>query len=329
MEDKDCLKDRNEFCDIQNYFPERISEIINLKMNDISLNYNVLEEIRIRVGKPIILKFRNKEIILAKCIVSKEEINNLFQKLCNNSIYTYQREIINGFITIKGGHRVGITGEAVLDKENIINIKYISSLNFRITHNVIDCSNFLLRYILNIETGEIYNTLIVSSPGAGKTTILKDLVKKISNGIEEINFKGQDVTVIDERGEISAMYEGILQNDLGIRTDVIQNVPKAIGIKMCIRSMAPKVIVADEIGNFGEAEAIKNAFCSGIKGIFTAHGDDFLEICLNSELNNLLKNCLIEKIIFLDKKEKGKLKYVYELDRKNKKYKNCQVDYRE
>ena len=195
--------------------------------------------------------------------------------------------------------------------------------------NLIDCSNFLLKYVLNIKTGEIYNTLIVSSPGAGKTTILKDLIKKISNGIEEINFKGQDVSVIDERGEISAMYEGTLQNDLGIRTDVIRNVPKALGIKMCIRSMAPKVIAVDEIGNLGEAEAIKNAFCSGIKGIFTAHGDNFSDICLNSELKNLLKNYIIEKIIFLDKKEKGKLKYVYELDRKNKKYKNCQVDYRE
>ena len=209
---------------------------------------------------------------------------------------------------------------AVLDKENVINIKHISSLNFRIAHNVIDCSNFLLKYILNIETGEIYNTLIVSSPGMGKTTILKDLIKKISNGIEEIKFKGQDVSVIDERGELSAMYEGDLQNDLGIRTDVIQNMPKALGIKMCIRAMAPKVIAADEIGNVGEAEAIKNAFCSGVKGIFTAHGDSFSEICLNSELNNLLKNCLIEKIIFLDKNEKGKLKYVYELDKENKQY---------
>ena len=231
MEDKLCLDNIKILFEILNNFPEAISKVIKFKINKIDLNYNSLEEIRIRNSKPIILKFRNKEIVLTEHIVSKEEINSIFQKLCNNSIHTYQREIINGYITIKGGHRVGITGEAVLDKESIINIKNISSLNFRISHNVIDCSNFLLKYILNIETGEIYNTLIVSSPGAGKTTILKDLIKKISNGIEEINFIGQDVSVVDERGELSSIFEGVLQNDLGIRTDVIRKCSKSYGNK--------------------------------------------------------------------------------------------------
>lgn len=238
--------------EILKYFPIQISNKINSKIIEYSTSFNRLEEIRIRNNKPIILKFNKEEIVLENCIAVSEEINQTIQKLCNNSIYSYQNEIINGFITIKGGHRIGITGEVVLDKDNIVNIKYISSLNFRLAHNVIDCSNSLLRYVLDIENNQIYNTLIVSSPGAGKTTILKDLIRKISNGIPEINFKGQNISVIDERGELSAMYEGAMQNDLGIRTDVIQNVSKPIGIKLSIRSMAPQVIAADEIGSVGD-----------------------------------------------------------------------------
>ena len=220
-----------------------IQEIIKYKAS-----FDYIEEIRFRNNKPVILKFTEKEII-TNCLVKNENLRDIFNKICKYSIYAYQNEIINGFITIKGGHRVGITGQAVIDNNKIVNIKYLSSLNFRISHNIENCSNFLLKYILNIEKNEIFNTLIVSSPGAGKTTILKDLVKKLSDGIKEFNFLGQDVCVIDERGEISNMYEGICNNDLGIRTDVILNITKPEGIKMAIRSMAPKVIVSDEIGN--------------------------------------------------------------------------------
>lgn len=300
--------------EISKYLPVKIKEQINLKIMNQCSNFNILEEIRLRNNSPIILKFSNSEEILQNCIITKEEMEYIIQKLCNNSIYSYQNEIINGFITIKGGHRVGITGEVVLDKEKIVNIKYISSLNFRIAHNIIDCSNFLLRYILNIENNEIYNTLIVSSPGAGKTTILKDLIRKISDGISEINFKGQNISVIDERGELSAMYEGCSQNNLGIRTDVILNATKNIGIKMAIRSMAPQIIVADEIGSKGDSYAIRYAFCSGVKGIFTAHGSSLEEIYANPELNELLNTHLIEKVIFLDSKVKGKICKVYEFD---------------
>lgn len=241
--------------EILRYFPIQISNKISTKIIEYSTSFNRLEEIRIRNNKPIILKFNKKEVVLENCIVIAEEMKQIIQKLCNNSIYSYQNEIINGFITIKGGHRVGIAGEVVLDKENIVNIKYISSLNFRIANEVMECSNSLLRYVLDIENNQIYNTIIVSSPGAGKTTILKDLVRKISNGIPEINFKGLDISVIDERGELSAMYEGNVQNDLGIRTDVMQNIGKPLGIKMVVRSMAPKVVVADEIGSKGDCRS--------------------------------------------------------------------------
>ena len=154
----------------------------------------------------------------------------------------------------------------------------------------------------------------------GKTTILRDLIRKISNGIEQINYKGLNVGVVDERGEISAMHRGIMQNDLGIRTDVIDNVPKALGLTMLIRSMAPNVIAADEIGNKDEIEPIMQAMCSGIKTIFTAHGKTIDDIKINPVLKELIDNMIFERIIFLDTKEKGEIDKVYTLNKIEKEY---------
>ena len=280
----------------------------------------MVQEIRIRVGSQIIIKTNKKDDIIINYFVTREDILEIMQVICNNSIYSYQNEIANGYITINGGHRVGITGDVVLENNKVINIKYISSLNFRIARQILDCSNNILKYVINLEENTIFHTLIVSPPGAGKTTILKDLVRKISDGIPEIGFKGIDVSLIDERGEISAMYNGVPQNKIGIRTDVLENVSKPIGIKMAVRSMAPKVIVADEIGNYNDIEAINYAVCSGVKGIFTAHSLSYETMMLNKELNKLINMKIIERIIFLDSKTKGKIKNVYLLAEDTKNY---------
>ena len=155
----------------------------------------------------------------------------------------------------------------------------------------------------------------------GKTTILRDLIRKLSNGIEQINYHGINIGVVDERGEIAAMYRGIPQNDVGIRTDVLDNVTKSLGMTMLIRSMSPKVIVADEIGNKDEVEPIMQAVCSGIKGIFTAHGASIEDIKLNPTIRELIDNGVFERIIFLsDKKEKGEIEKVYVLNKIEKQY---------
>ena len=153
----------------------------------------------------------------------------------------------------------------------------------------------------------IYNTIIVSPPGRGKTTILRDAVRNLSNGINSIGFKGINVGVVDERGEIAAMYKGIPQNDLGKRTDILDNVSKNIGMKMLIRSMAPKIIVADEIGTKEDIEAINYAVCSGVNGLFTAHGNTLNDIINNPILKILFNLKIIKKIVLIEKDRSLKL----------------------
>jgi len=237
-----------EIEEVIRYFP---SPIYTLLKNTLSQDKNLrddLQEIRIRVERAILLKTRQADIII-NYQVSSTEILQTLERLCENSIYAYKNQICEGFLTIKGGHRIGITGTAVVGNNEIINLKYITSLNFRIAREVIGCSNPLLREIIDNENNTIYNTLLVSPPGKGKTTMLRDIIRNISNGINEIGFKGMTCGVVDERGEIAAMYKGSPQNDIGMRTDVIENISKEKGMKMLVRSMAPEVIACDEIGS--------------------------------------------------------------------------------
>lgn len=276
--------------EILSYFPMKLRKELE------KLNLENLEEIRIRNSRPIFLKIGQDEIQV-DYIVNTEDLLEILQRICDNSIYTYQNQICNGYITIKGGHRIGITGNVVIKDGRVINISHIYSLNFRIARQVLHCCNQALKYIINFGQNNIYNTIIVSPPGRGKTTILRDLIRKLSYGIDEYNFKGVNVGVVDERGEIAAMYKGVPQNDIGTRTDVLDNIPKDIGMKMLIRSMSPKIIVADEIGNYEDVEAIKYATCCGVKGIFTAHGNGISDILQNPILNDLYKTNIIERIL--------------------------------
>ena len=303
--------------DILIYFPTNIR---NLLYNEIK-NEELLEEIRIRINKPIILKFNKREQII-KYFVNQEEILRILQSVCENSIYSYQHQIAEGFVTVKGGHRVGISGSCVVENGKVININYINSLNFRVARQIFNISKNALKYILNIKENTIFNTLIVSKPGCGKTTLIKDITRQISDGTDD--FKGLKVGVIDERGEIAALYRGIPQNDIGLRTDVIDNVSKNDGMKMLIRSMSPEVIIADEIGNINDIEAINYAVCSGTKGIFTAHGQVLEDLYINKTLNELMNQNIFEVIIFLNTKEKGEIREVFILDKIERKYKKIE-----
>ena len=273
---------------ILEYFPNKIVQAILNSINEKEIE--TLEEIRIRVSKPIILKVANKEIIV-EYIVTTQDILEIVEKITENSMYSYQQQICSGYITLKGGHRVGISGNVVMEENKVINVNYIYSLNFRIARQIIGVAEKVVNEVM--KNDEISNTLIISKPGAGKTTILRDLIRIVS--------KTKTVGVVDERGEIAAMYKNEPQNDLGIKVDILSNISKNLGIKMLVRSMAPDVIVADEIGTKEDIEAIKYAVTSGVKGIFTAHANNIEDIKKSPILKELLNLNLIEKIIILDK----------------------------
>ena len=298
----------SEVDNVLEYLPFTIRRTIKEIISNSKTNEEI-EEIRLRSNKPLGLKV-GQELKKVDYIVSQQEVLQAFEKVCENSVYSYRKQICDGYITIKGGNRVGIVGSSVIDNGQVININYISSLNFRIARQKIGCSNSIIKNIIDLENNSIYNTLIISPPGCGKTTLLRDIIRNISNGIKLLNFKGKTVGVVDERGEIAAMYKGIPQNDIGIRTDVIDNMPKAEGMKILVRSMRPDVIACDEIGSIEDVNAIDYAMCSGVKGIFTAHGKNLEEINKNPELAGLLINNVIDRIIVLNPYIKGDMKCI-------------------
>ncbi len=283
---------------------EIVLEYLPLNIRKFIIEKENIEEIRLRSNKPLALKI-GQEMRMIEHIVSQQEIMQSFERICENSVYSYRRQICDGYITIRGGNRVGIVGSAVVDNEKVININYISSLNFRIAKQRIGCSNKIIKDIIDFKNNNIYNTLIVSPPGCGKTTLLRDIVRNVSDGINAIGFKGKTVGVVDERGEIAAMYKGIPQNDIGVRTDVIDNMPKPEAMRMLVRSMSPDIIACDEIGSLEDVKAIDYAMYSGVKGIFTAHGKDIEEINKNSEISILLKKNVFERIILLNPRKRG------------------------
>lgn len=284
--------------EILRYFPNKIYQIFFNLFQENSKIAEELQEIRMRAERPIILKLRERDLIL-QYNITQAEILQIVERLCENSIYAYKNQICEGFITVKGGHRVGLTGSCVIENGKIINVKHISSLNFRIAREVLNCSTRVLREVIDIENKSIYNTILVAPPGRGKTTMLRDIIRRLSNGIDEINFKGKTCGVVDERGEIAAMYKGIPQNDVGIRTDIIENVEKNQGIHMLIRTMAPEIIACDEIGSKDDVEAIHYALYSGVKGIFTMHGKNIEDIKNNKQIYELIENREIQKVVFL------------------------------
>ena len=285
---------------ILKYFPMNIYKILQEIINQ-NIKIDILSnaiEIRVRLNRPIIIRLRNIDII-AKYKITEKDMLYIMEKICENSLYAYKEQICQGFITIKGGHRVGITGTCVIENEKICNIKYITGLNFRIAREIKGCSQSILSDIVDVKNNTIYNTLIVSPPGKGKTTMLRDVIRNVSNGIPELNFEGKVCGVVDERGEIAAMYRGIPQNDVGIRTDVIENVSKNIGMRMLVRSMGPEVVACDEIGSKEDVQAIKYAINSGVRGVFTMHGKDMVDVKNNQNIHELIENKSIEKIIIL------------------------------
>lgn len=262
-----------------------------------------ITEIRLRAGRNIIIRFGKSEQILSN-LVRVEDILDILVCMSKRSLYSVQNDINKGYITIKGGHRIGLTGQVVMEGESIKNIKNINGMNIRVARQVKGCSDKIIDNILDKDMS-VKNTLIVSPPGCGKTTILRDSIRKISD-------KGKNVGVIDERGEIAAIYNGLAELDIGARTDCISFCPKHIGIKMLVRSMGVDVIATDEIGSTDDIAAIREASLSGVNFVFTMHGSSLKDILRNDGIKELIDNGLFDTIIILsNKKGVGTIENIY------------------
>ncbi len=272
-----------------------------------------LEEIRIRVGKALIIKKgKNEYYITDKGLTTnikdgysctKKDINQTLDIMTKRSYYAVEEDIKKGFLTLAGGHRVGITGKVIIEKGKIKGIKEIMSMNIRISREVKGCSNKVMPYIFSKEMG---HTLIISSPGCGKTTLLRDLIKNISN-------RGVTVGVVDERSEISASHNGEMQIDLGSRTDVLENCPKSLGMMMLLRSMSPNVIAVDEIGSEEDIKSINMLLNAGVKILATVHSKNIDDVKNKKIMNELISNKTFDKYIVLTNAKKiGQVEGVYD-----------------
>lgn len=283
-------------------------------------NIRYITEIRIRAEKPILIYLNQKEISIDENgnfiyvpergkIFSYLEIQQMIDFWCQDSRYAFQNGIKRGFLTIEGGHRIGICGEVICDdKGNVRTVKYISSINIRIAHEIKGVADRLMKYICTKNT--VHNSLIVSPPGAGKTTLLRDIVRQLSCGNEY--HSGKNVGLVDERGEIAACFQGIPQLDVGVRTDVLDNCEKAAGMRMLLRCMAPVVIAVDELGSPEEIALIQQMSGNGCAVIATIHGNSIEELKQKKNLKEIWDEQIFRNVIFLFREENEYCMEVYD-----------------
>ena len=239
-----------------------------------------LNEIRLGVNRPCRIIREGCEYFLSQdgtCLTqgnnawltSDREIERIVNQMCSYSLDAFENELRQGFLTVQGGHRIGFAGKVILNTDGSVrNFSCIRFLNIRISHEILGMADPVLPYLF--QQGELWNTLIISPPGCGKTTLLRDLIRQVSDGTD--TRQGQQVSVVDERSEIAGSYQGIPQNQVGIRTDVLDACPKTEGMMLLVRSMTPQVIAVDEIGSKEDLAALQRIAVCGTGVLATMHG---------------------------------------------------------
>ena len=275
--------------EILSILPAKLREVICEYPDD--FNENEIEEIRLRCNRPVLLIGGKGEKQL-KITLNEANLREAMEYISGYSLYAYEEQLKEGFITIRGGHRIGMAGRVVVENGKIKTIKNISSLNIRISHQIQGCSDEIMKYIKG-------NVLIISPPRMGKTTLLRDILRNISEK------EGEAVGIVDERSEIGACYMGIPQNNLGPRSDILDCCPKAAGMILLLRSMSPTYIGVDELGTNEDIESVKQVINSGSYVAATIHGEDIEDIKKKKNLREIFENNMFDTYIQLGRKELG------------------------
>ncbi|MDR1364482.1 MAG: hypothetical protein LBJ32_02495 [Oscillospiraceae bacterium] len=299
----------------------RIREFLNFIPDEIKFN---AQEICLKIGRvPIVFTPMNSYIVdksknliknSSDLVITSNDLRETFKILCNFSIYSFQNQIKNGFITVRGGCRAGICGTAVIYQHEITNITEISSINLRITREIIGCSNQIFERF----GYDLGGTLIAGPPASGKTTVLRDIARRIS--ISAVNNKLIKTVIVDERREIAATYSGIPQKDIGF-ADVLNDFPKGIGILQATRTLAPEIVICDEIGSCSDAIAIRESLNSGVEIIASVHAKSPEEIAASDRIRDILNSGEIKRIILLNSCiDPGTVRSIYRIEHKDS---NC------
>lgn len=298
--------------------PGRKMSILNIlplsvrrKVEKEQFDFGRLQEIRMRTGKPLLFRYDGRERKLNDVsghVVTAEEVNETLQYAANYSLYAYEQEMRQGYITIEGGHRVGMAGQVIVDGGRVRNLRHVSSVNIRVAHEVKGCGDEVLPLLF--EDGRLCSTLLIAPPGCGKTTLLRDLIRQISNGTDWS--EGKNVGVVDERSELGGSYMGVCQNDLGTRTDLLDACPKAEGMMMLVRSMGPQVIAVDEIGSAEEVRMLQYAMYCGCQMMATVHGASYNEIRGKPMFELFFSQRLFQRYVVLEYgKQIGRIEGIY------------------
>lgn len=265
-----------------------------------------VREIRLRVNRPVVLFTGNETYLLrqngslSQCgregcyLVAPRELEECFKLICEYSVHSYQEEIRQGFVTLRGGHRVGLCGTGIVEKGTVSGMKEISSMNIRIAHQVTGVADELIRQLF---LNGVHSVLIIGETGSGKTTLLRDLIRQLSDGKAGYPVK---VAVIDERGELGAVWRGIPQNDLGLNSDIYHLYPKPKGMGLALRTLSPQVIACDEIGSEDDIDGILLSMNAGVCVIATAHGDSLEVVSRRKNISALLESRAFEWAVVLE-----------------------------